>query len=69
MDIDEFGFKKASSIRHSSTVTNVVPGDFTHDGKLDILVMSADTGRDTLNMAVYRGNHDGTFGASLVSDF
>lgn len=64
---DEFEFRKASSIRHSASVANVVPGDFTHDGKLDILVMSADTWRDTLNMAIYTGNHDGTFDTEPIS--
>lgn len=64
---DAFEFRKASSIRHPASVANVVPGDFTHDGKLDILIMSADTWRDTLNMAVYTGNHDGTFDTEPIS--
>ncbi|KAL4065217.1 hypothetical protein J3A83DRAFT_4360504 [Scleroderma citrinum] len=64
---DGFEFQRASSIRHSAPVTNVVPGDFTHDGKLDILVMSANTWRDTLNMVIYTGNHDGTFNPKPIS--
>ncbi|KAG6328098.1 hypothetical protein ID866_10991 [Astraeus odoratus] len=54
-------------MRHSESVTNVVPGDFTHDGKLDILVMSADAWRDTLNIVVYTGNGDGTFAPEPIS--
>ncbi|KIO03962.1 hypothetical protein M404DRAFT_26585 [Pisolithus tinctorius Marx 270] len=64
---DEFVFWKVSSIQHPSPISNVVPGDFTHDGKLDILVMSEDTWRDTLSMALYQGNHDGTFASQPIS--
>ncbi|ESK92238.1 t-cell immunomodulatory protein [Moniliophthora roreri MCA 2997] len=37
---ENFRFDKSGSIRHSNEVYNVVPGDFTHSGKLDLLVMS-----------------------------
>ena len=37
-------FTKTSSIRHSSSIYNVIPGDFTHDDKLDLLVTSEGTG-------------------------
>ncbi|KAI6097916.1 hypothetical protein EV401DRAFT_2040044 [Pisolithus croceorrhizus] len=64
---DEFVFQKASSIQHPSPISNVVPGDFTHDGKLDVLVMSGDTWRDTLSMTLYAGNNDGTFASQPIS--
>ncbi|KAI6036999.1 hypothetical protein BKA83DRAFT_687075 [Pisolithus microcarpus] len=64
---DEFVFQKASSIQHPSPISNVVPGDFTHDGKLDVLVMSDDTWRDTLSMTLYAGNNDGTFASQAIS--
>ncbi|KAI6111074.1 hypothetical protein F5141DRAFT_1112387 [Pisolithus sp. B1] len=64
---DEFVFQKASSIQHPSPISNVVPGDFRHDGKLDVLVMSGDTWRDTLSMTLYAGNNDGTFASQPIS--
>jgi integrin alpha FG-GAP repeat containing protein 1 len=48
-------------MRHTTPIYNVITGDFTLDGKLDILVMSANSAT-TLDMALYKGNHDGTFG-------
>ncbi|KAJ7581491.1 hypothetical protein C8J56DRAFT_833576 [Mycena floridula] len=36
---EAFSFQKSSSFQHSDIVQNVVPGDFTHSGKLDLLVM------------------------------
>lgn len=43
-------------------ITNIVPGDFNHDGKLDVLVMGqADPVRNPqgeLMMRVYLGNID-----------
>lgn len=55
-------FLKAFSVQHPSPVYNVIPGDFTHDGKLDLLVMSANRASTALDMTLYKGNHDGTFG-------
>ncbi|KIJ17167.1 hypothetical protein PAXINDRAFT_98236 [Paxillus involutus ATCC 200175] len=57
---DEFVFEESSRIRHPVPIHNVIPGDFTLDGKLDILVMSANSA-NTLDMTLYKGNHDGTF--------
>ena len=46
-------FTKTSSIRHSSSIYNVIPGDFTHDDKLDLLVMSEGTGPSFNTRAIY----------------
>ncbi|KAF8123775.1 hypothetical protein EV363DRAFT_1179119 [Boletus edulis] len=59
-DHNAFAFEKSSQLRHATHIHNVIPGDFTLDGKLDILVMSANSAT-TLNMDLYKGNHDGTF--------
>ncbi|KAF9484939.1 hypothetical protein BDN70DRAFT_824769 [Pholiota conissans] len=37
---ESFTFSQAHSFKHPTKVYNVVPGDFTHSGKLDLLVMS-----------------------------
>ncbi|KAI0810948.1 hypothetical protein BC629DRAFT_1589690 [Irpex lacteus] len=47
---DRYTFDKGTSFRHPQKVYNVVPGDFTQDGKLDILVMS----QDHLNLCLPR---------------
>lgn len=63
--LDAFVFEKSSQLRHPTLIYNVIPGDFTLDGKLDILVMSANSAT-TLNMALYMGNHDGTFRMCMI---
>jgi integrin alpha FG-GAP repeat containing protein 1 len=35
-----FSFHRSASFRHPERIYNVVPGDYTHDGQLDLLVMS-----------------------------
>ncbi|KAF8558491.1 hypothetical protein OG21DRAFT_1405058 [Imleria badia] len=65
-DHNAFHFEKSSQLRHTTPIYNVIPGDFTLDGKLDILVMSANSAT-TLNMALYKGNHDGTFQSTPIS--
>ncbi|KAG1748835.1 uncharacterized protein EDB91DRAFT_1111126 [Suillus paluster] len=67
-DHDTFSFEKVSSMRHPTPVYNVIPGDFTHDGKLDVLVMSANpAASNRLDMTLYTGNHDGTFASDPIS--
>jgi len=52
---------KASSIQHPTPVYNFIQGDFTHDSKLDLLVMSSNRASTGLDMIFYMGNHDGSF--------
>ncbi|ORY34008.1 hypothetical protein BCR39DRAFT_518106 [Naematelia encephala] len=39
---DSFKFLPSHSITLSSTILNVIPGDFNHDGRLDLLIMYLD---------------------------
>lgn len=46
-------------------IENVVPGDFTYDGKLDILVMgrsNPNNAGDEIKMRIYKGNGNDTIG-------
>ncbi|KAG9318236.1 hypothetical protein JVU11DRAFT_317 [Chiua virens] len=65
-DHDAFVFRKRSQLDHTSPIYNVIPGDFTLDGKLDILVMSGRS-ESTLDMALYKGRHDGTFESTPIT--
>jgi integrin alpha FG-GAP repeat containing protein 1 len=49
---DQFVYKRAAQFKHPSQVQNAVPGDFTQDGRLDLLVMS-DGGTDQISMSLY----------------
>ncbi|EIW85541.1 hypothetical protein CONPUDRAFT_118448 [Coniophora puteana RWD-64-598 SS2] len=64
---DNFAYKRASSTRHPAPVVNAVPGDFTHDGTLDVLVMSTSSKSGKLDMALYLGKHDGSFEKNTLS--
>ncbi|RDB23975.1 T-cell immunomodulatory protein [Hypsizygus marmoreus] len=57
----DFIFKEATSFRHPRRVHNVVPGDFTHSGKLDLLVMSESSTKDELEMTLYPAIPSGGF--------
>ncbi|KAJ3892409.1 hypothetical protein GG344DRAFT_87791 [Lentinula edodes] len=58
---EEYTFQKSSSIKHPSDIYNVVPGDFTHSGKLDLLVMSGSWASGPLDLSVYPARADGGF--------
>lgn len=58
----DFTFKVSGSFRHPRKVYNVVPGDFTHTGKLDLLVMSQSQTNNQLDMLLYPGLPKGGFG-------
>jgi integrin alpha FG-GAP repeat containing protein 1 len=47
-------------------VVNVIPADFTHSGKLDLLVMSEGLTGGTLEMHVYQSLASGGFGEYQV---
>ncbi|KAE9384582.1 hypothetical protein BT96DRAFT_1026852 [Gymnopus androsaceus JB14] len=68
---EEYIFQKSSSFTHPSNVYNVVPGDFTHSGKLDLLVMSGALSSGPLDLSVYpsltAGGFDVTNPFSLTS--
>jgi integrin alpha FG-GAP repeat containing protein 1 len=60
---------KSTSFHHPEPIYNVVPGDFTHDGKLDLLVMSQGTRQSELALSLYVALPEGGFGtySHLVS--
>jgi integrin alpha FG-GAP repeat containing protein 1 len=62
LQLDEFMFKNAGSFHHPRRVHNVIPGDFTQDGTLDLLVVADGVSSNTLSMSVYPGNIGGGFG-------
>jgi integrin alpha FG-GAP repeat containing protein 1 len=62
-----FYFQKSASFTHPRRIYNVVPGDFTHDGMLDLLVMSESSTRNQLDMFLYVGSRSGRFGTSPLS--
>lgn len=62
---DTYGFFKSTSWRHPQKVYNAVPGDFTQDGKLDILVMGQDRPSNQLSIQLYVGLPEGGFSALL----
>jgi hypothetical protein len=61
LSIDDFSFRRSASFRHPQRVYNVVPGDYTHDGKLDLLVMSQGVSNTQLSLFVYTAMPGGGF--------
>ncbi|KAF8352219.1 hypothetical protein F5887DRAFT_874393 [Amanita rubescens] len=49
----DLSFQQLATFRHPNNVLNVVPGDFRHIGKLDILVMSQSPGSSDTDMTLY----------------
>ena len=65
---DAFRYQPGHNLTFSSAVTNIVPGDFNHDGRLDLLIMHLVNdgswwgGKDEkLTMEVYLGAENGAF--------
>src|SRR6266850_1321480 len=61
IQIDEFSFRRSASFRHPQRVYNVVPGDFTHDGRLDVLVMAQGDSNAQLSLSIYTSMPSGGF--------
>ncbi|KLO15303.1 hypothetical protein SCHPADRAFT_914476 [Schizopora paradoxa] len=62
-DHESFVFKEKTSLTRPEVVQNVVPGDFTFDGTLDLLVMGTGgfPGESSLAMSLYIGIPGGIF--------
>ncbi|KAI0303281.1 hypothetical protein B0F90DRAFT_1709692 [Multifurca ochricompacta] len=58
---DDFSFHRSASFRHPQRIYNVVPGDYTHDGKLDVLVMSQSASSTQLSLSLYTAKSGGGF--------
>ena len=61
-----FSFHRSASFRHPERIYNVVPGDYTHDGRLDLLVMSQSTS-PRLSLSIYPAMPGGGFCMQLLS--
>lgn len=56
-------------LKHNQRIVNVVPGDFTQSGRLDLLVMSQpSSSKDQLDLSLYRAAVGGGLG-EIVDDF
>jgi hypothetical protein len=60
--LELFSFVDAGAFKHNRKVLNVVPGDFTHSGKLDLLVMSQSRSSNQIDLTLYPALTSGGFG-------
>lgn len=55
---------------HDFVITNIIPGDLTYDGKLDLLVMGQKDPRNSpdgeVMMRLYKGDGNSAFGMYVV---
>ncbi|KAJ6620330.1 hypothetical protein B0H10DRAFT_2163572 [Mycena sp. CBHHK59/15] len=58
---DDFVFKTSATFQHPRKIQNVVPGDFTHSGKLDLLVMAQSSTSNQLDLTLYPALSGGGF--------
>jgi integrin alpha FG-GAP repeat containing protein 1 len=70
--IGKYRYTASQTLASSSKILNVVPGDFNHDGRLDLLVMSEEKEGSWWNneesrtkMQVHLGEEGGGFGMSF----
>ena len=61
---EKYTFQKAASFRHPQKVYNVIPGDFTQDGRLDLLVYGQSSKSGELSIQLYPALPKGGFGES-----
>ncbi|KAJ7246549.1 hypothetical protein B0H12DRAFT_1203288 [Mycena haematopus] len=65
---DNFVFQPSATFTHPHKIQNVVPGDFTHSGKLDLLVMAqSSTSNSQLDLSVYTALPGGGFATNPLS--
>ncbi|EMD34350.1 hypothetical protein CERSUDRAFT_117229 [Gelatoporia subvermispora B] len=64
---EDYMYRKSAVFRHPQRVINVVPGDFTQDGKLDLLVMSQAQRSFQLAIDLYMASPMGGFDMNPVS--
>ncbi|KAH9170778.1 hypothetical protein EDB89DRAFT_2071520 [Lactarius sanguifluus] len=58
---ENFSFHRSASFRHPERIYNVVPGDYTHDGRLDLLVMSQSASSTRISLFIYPAMPAGGF--------
>jgi len=64
--LEAYTFVNQASLLHRRKVLNVVPGDFTQDGRLDFLVMSQGSPSSQLDLQLYVALPEGGFGMHLT---
>lgn len=62
----EFRFTQSALFRHPYSVQNVIPGDFTQDGKLDLLVVGSGETSNELSVSLYIAKYEGGFDMNPV---
>ena len=67
LSTDDFSFRRNASLHHPQRVYNVIPGDYTYDGKLDLLVMAQGDSNAQLSLSLYTSMPGGGFCASPLS--
>ncbi|KAI0713583.1 integrin alpha N-terminal domain-containing protein [Earliella scabrosa] len=66
-DHEGYTFKNSASFKHPERVYNVIPGDFTQDGKLDLLVYSQSAKMSELSVDLYPALPAGGFDMNRIS--
>lgn len=64
---ENFAYQQGAQIKHSSKVLNVVPGDFTHSGKLDLLIMGQGQKSREIDMYLYQSIPNKGFGEGCAT--
>ncbi|KAI0628726.1 hypothetical protein C8Q77DRAFT_1067117 [Trametes polyzona] len=66
-DHEGYAFKKSVVFKHPRRVYNVIPGDFTQDGRLDLLVYSQSTRSNEVSIDLYAASPLGGFDMTPIS--
>ncbi|KAI1783408.1 integrin alpha N-terminal domain-containing protein [Ganoderma leucocontextum] len=64
---EQYTFSKSTSFKHPQKVYNVIPGDFTQDGRLDLLVYGQSSKSGELSIQLYTAQPQGGFNGDAVS--
>lgn len=66
---ERFKYRTSTVLKHNQHIVNVVPGDFTQGGRLDLLVMSqSPSSNGQLDLFLYRAAVGGGLG-EILGDF
>jgi integrin alpha FG-GAP repeat containing protein 1 len=65
---EQFKYRTSTVLKHNQRIVNVVPGDFTQSGRLDLLVMSQSSSKGQLDLSLYRAAVGGGLG-EILDDF
>ncbi|KAL1947265.1 hypothetical protein VTO73DRAFT_14226 [Trametes versicolor] len=66
-DHEGYTFRKSVAFKHSRRVYNVIPGDFTQDGRLDLLVYSQSTRSGEVAIDLYAASPQGGFDLTPIT--